>query len=181
MPRRFDRLQNGDKLHMQSLCALAHYDFNLAGAYAYEQALLSIKRLGLPMSAVEEQFRRMTFNIIARNQDDHVKNIAFLMDKPGNWSLSPAFDMTYSFRPSGEWTATHQMTMNGKRDNFTMDDFKACARTASMKQGRATMIVNEVLDIASRWRDYADEAGVSPSWRDQIQQTLRLKGFRTLS
>jgi serine/threonine-protein kinase HipA len=181
MTRRFDRLQDGGKLHMQSLCALAHYDFNLAGAYAYEQALLSIKRLGLPMSAVEEQFRRMTFNIIARNQDDHVKNIAFLMDKPGNWSLSPAFDMTYSFRPSGEWTATHQMTMNGKRDNFTMDDFKACARTASMKQGRATMIVNEVLDIASRWRDYADEAGVSPSWRDQIQQTLRLKGFRTLS
>ena len=132
------------------------------------------------MSAVEEQFRRMTFNIIARNQDDHVKNIAFLMDKPGNWSLSPAFDMTYSFRPSGEWTATHQMTMNGKRDHFTMDDFQACARTASMKRGRAGMIVKEVFDRVSRWRDYADEAGVSPSWRDQIQQTLRLNGFRTL-
>jgi len=177
MTRRFDRLQNGQKLHMQSLCALAHYDFNLAGAYTYEQALLAIRQLGLPMSAVEEQFRRMTFNIIARNQDDHVKNIAFLMDKTGNWSLSPAFDMTYSFRPSGEWTATHQMTMNGKRDNFTMDDFKACARTASMKHGRAKMIVNEVLSTVSRWRSYADEAGVSPSWRDQIQQTLRLNAF----
>lgn len=177
MTRRFDRRVNGEKLHMQSLCALAHYDFNLAGAYAYEQALLAIKKLGLPMSAVEEQFRRMTFNIIARNQDDHVKNIAFLMDKSGKWSLSPAFDMTYSFNPSGEWTASHQMSMNGKRDNFTLEDFKACARVASMKRGRAVTIVNEVLKTVSRWRDYAEEAGVSPAWRDQIKPTLRLKGL----
>jgi len=177
MTRRFDRLDNGEKLHMQSLCALAHYDFNMAGAYAYEQALLAINQLGLPMSAIEEQFRRMAFNIISRNQDDHVKNIAFLMDKFGKWSLSPAFDMTYSFSPSGKWTASHQMTMNGKRDNFTVEDFKACARVASMKRGRAGTIVNEVLKTVSRWRDYADEAGVSPSWRDLIQHTLRLKDF----
>jgi serine/threonine-protein kinase HipA len=177
MTRRFDRLHNGEKLHMQSLCGLAHYDFNMAGAYGYEQALLAIKQLGLPMSAVEEQFRRMAFNIISRNQDDHAKNIAFLMDKSGNWSLSPAFDMTYSFNPSGEWTASHQMTVNGKRDNFTMEDVKACAKVASMKRGRAETIVNEVLETVSRWRDYADQAGVSPSRRDQIQHTLRLKGF----
>ncbi|WDN87721.1 serine/threonine-protein kinase HipA [Desulfosarcina sp. BuS5] len=175
MTRRFDRLDNGEKLHMQSLCALAHYDFNMAGAYAYEQALLVIRQLGLPMSAIEEQFRRMAFNIISRNQDDHVKNIAFLMDKSGKWSLSPAFDITYSFNPSGKWTVSHQMTMNGKRDNFRMEDFKACAMVASMKRGRAETIVNEVLKTVSRWRDYADEAGVSPLWRDGIQQTLRLK------
>jgi len=177
MTRRFDRLNNGEKLHMQSLCGLAHYDFNMAGACGYEQALLAVKQLGLPMSAVEEQFRRMAFNIIARNQDDHVKNIAFLMDKSGKWSLSPAFDMTYSFNPSGKWTASHQMTVNGKRDNFTMEDFKACAKIASMKRGRAETIVNEVLETVSRWRDYADQAGVSPSMRDQIQHALRLKGF----
>ncbi|MEA3348491.1 MAG: type II toxin-antitoxin system HipA family toxin, partial [Pseudomonadota bacterium] len=94
MTRRFDRLAGGEKLHMQSLCALAHYDYNLAGAYAYEQALFVIRELGLPMSTIEEMFRRMVFNIIARNQDDHVKNIAFLMDKTGIWSLAPAFDMT---------------------------------------------------------------------------------------
>ena len=177
MTRRFDRLNNGEKLHMQSLCGLAHYDFNMAGACGYEQALLAVKQLGLPMSAVEEQFRRMAFNIIARNQDDHVKNIAFLMDKSGKWSLSPAFDMTYSFNPSGKWTASHQMTVNGKRDNFKMEDFKACAKIASMKRGRAETIVNEVLETVSRWRDYADQAGVSPSMRDQIQHALRLKGF----
>lgn len=178
MTRRFDRLAGGEKLHMQSLCALAHYDFNMAGAYAYEQALLVIRQLGLSMSTIEEMFRRMVFNIIARNQDDHVKNIAFLMDKTGTWSLSPAFDMTYSFNPSGTWTASHQMTMNGKRDDFTLEDFKACAKTGSMKRGRAETIVDEVRKTVSHWRDYADEVGVPDTWRDQIQSTLRLEGFK---
>ena len=174
MSRRFDRLAGGEKLHMQSLCALAHFDFNSAGAYAYEQALLTIRQLGLPMSAMEQQFRRMVFNIIARNQDDHVKNIAFLMDKTGAWSLSPAFDVTYSYNPSGDWTAIHQMTMNGKRDGFTLDDFKVCAKTASLKRGRAEAIIEEVREVVSRWKTYADLAGVPPSWRGQIQNTLRL-------
>lgn len=144
MTRRFDRLEGGEKLHMQSLCALAHFDFNQDGACSYEQAMLAIRQLELPMSAVEEQFRRMVFNIVARNQDDHVKNIAFLMDKQGNWSLAPAFDVTCSFNPSGLWTGAHQMTVNGKRDDFTMDDFEACARAALMKRGRAKTIFEEV-------------------------------------
>jgi len=177
MTRRFDRLAGGEKLHMQSLCALAHYDFNMAGAYAYEQALLVIRQLGLPMRVIEEQFRRMVFNIVARNHDDHVKNIAFLMDKSGNWSLSPAFDMTYSFNPAGAWTASHQMTMNGKQDDFTMDDFRACAQAASMKRGRAEAIVGEVREVVSRWMTYAGEAGVPGAWQEKIQRTLRLQDF----
>jgi len=177
MTRRFDRLPGGGKLHMQSLCALAHYDFNIAGAYAYEQALLVIRQLGLPMSAVEEQFRRMVFNIIARNQDDHVKNIAFLMDKNGQWSLAPAFDMTYSYNPAGDWTASHQMTLNGKRDGFTLDDFRVCARAASMKRGRAETIIDEVRKTVARWPQYAEGAGVEPGVREHIQQTLRIRGF----
>ncbi|MBT4496754.1 MAG: type II toxin-antitoxin system HipA family toxin [Gemmatimonadetes bacterium] len=177
MTRRFERTENGGKLHMQSLCALAHYDFNLAGAYSYEQALLAIRQLGLPMSAIEEQFRRMVFNIIARNQDDHVKNIAFLMDKTGQWSLSPAFDVTYSFQPSGKWTSSHQMTMNGKRDHFVLEDFRACAKSASMKRGRAEAILDAVRQTVCRWPDYADEAGIDPVRRDQIQRTLRLEPF----
>ena len=108
MTRRFDRLAGGAKLHMQSLCALAHLDFNQAGAHSYEQALMTIRQLGLPMAAVEQQFRRMVFNIVARNQDDHVKNIAFLMDQQGQWSLAPAFDVTYSYNPAGAWTARRQ-------------------------------------------------------------------------
>ncbi|HYW77232.1 MAG TPA: HipA domain-containing protein [Gammaproteobacteria bacterium] len=177
MTRRFDRLPDGQKLHMQSLGALAHFDYNLAGAYGYEQALQVIRELGLPMQATEQQFRRMVFNTVARNQDDHVKNIAFLMDKSGNWSLAPAYDVTYSYNPAGLWTSTHQMTLNGKRDGFTLDDFKACARTASMKRGRAESIVREVQDTVARWRDYADEAGVDPVMRDRIQAALRLEPF----
>jgi serine/threonine-protein kinase HipA len=177
MTRRFDRLADGGKLHMQSLCAMAHFDFNMAGAYAYEQALLVIRQLGLSMDAVEEQFRRMVFNIIARNQDDHVKNIAFLMDKTGRWTLSPAFDVTYSYNPSGAWTSNHQMTVNGKRDDFELDDFRACAGKAAMKRGRAETIIAEVREVVSRWRDYADAAGVPAALRDRIQKALRLKPF----
>jgi serine/threonine-protein kinase HipA len=99
------------------------------------------------------------------------------MDKNGTWSLSPAFDMTYSFNPSGAWTASHQMTLNGKRDAFSMDDFNACARSASMKRGRALAIVGEVQDVVSRWKDYAEAAGVPDAWRDKIQGALRLKTF----
>ncbi len=174
MTRRFDRRAGGEKLHMQSLCALAHFDFNQAGAYAYEQALMTIRQLKLPMAAVEEQFRRMAFNIVARNQDDHVKNIAFLMNKQGEWSLAPAFDVTYSFNPSGSWTGTHQMTLNAKRDGFTTEDFEAGAKAALMKRGRAATIVEEVLVAVKRWPEFAKEAKLSDEWRDKIQKTHRL-------
>ena len=174
MTRRFDRLDNGKKLHMQSLGAMAHYDFNAAGAHSYEQALYVTRQLGLPMSAIEELYRRMVFNIVGRNQDDHVKNIAYLMDKAGNWSLAPAFDMTYSFNPDGAWTNAHQMTLNGKRDNFTKDDFETCAKTASMKRGRVASIIAEVVAVMSRWKNYAAEANVDDVKQDQIQNALRL-------
>jgi serine/threonine-protein kinase HipA len=174
MTRRFDRLPGGAKLHMQSLCALAHFDFNQAGAYGYEQALLTIRQLNLPMSAIEEQFRRMVFNIVARNQDDHVKNIAFLMNQQGEWSLAPAFDVTYSYNPSGSWTAQHQMTLNGKRDGFTREDFEACAKSAVMKRGRAAKIIGEVQAAVKRWPEFAAEARLADEWRDKIQKTHRL-------
>ncbi len=174
MTRRFDRLDDGSKLHMQSLAALAHYDFNQAGAYSYEQALQVIRRLGLPMAAVEQQFRRMVFNIIGRNQDDHVKNIAFLMDPQGQWSLAPAFDVTFSYNPQGAWTAAHQMSLNGKRDAFTLDDFTACARVVSMQRGRAEEIVGDVTEVVSRWPSYAATAGVYTPWQQQIFRQLRL-------
>jgi serine/threonine-protein kinase HipA len=174
MTRRFDRLADGAKLHMQSLGALAHFDFNQAGACAYEQALLTIRQLKLPMAAVEEQFRRMVFNIVARNQDDHVKNIAFLMDQQGEWSLAPAFDVTYSYNPSGSWTATHQMTLNGKRDGFTTEDFATCAKAAVMKRGRAATIIEEVQTAVMRWPEFAAEARLADEWRDKIEKTHRL-------
>ncbi len=177
MTRRFDRDQQGKKLHMQSLAALAHYDFNLAGAWSYEQALLVMRQLGLPMRQIEQQYRRMVFNVIARNQDDHVKNIAFLMDKAGNWSLSPAYDLTYSYNPKGAWTSQHQMTLNGKCDGFVLNDFKACATGARMKRGRAENILNEVQQVVSQWPDYAEATRVLPAFIQQIGRTLRVSHF----
>jgi serine/threonine-protein kinase HipA len=174
MTCRFDRLLRGEKLHMQSLAAMAHFDFNQAGTNSYEQALQMVASLGLPLGEVEQLFTRMVFNIITRNQDDHVKNIAFLMDRSGTWSLAPAFDITYSYQPNGRWTSSHQMTLNGKRDDFTMEDFKSTARSVFMKRGRAQEIIEKVSKVVERWQDYAKEAGVTPGQSDQIQNVLRL-------
>ena len=173
MTRRFDRTADGAKLHMQSLGALAHFDYNLAGAYAYEQVFPLLRRLGLPMSSIEEFLKRMVFNIVARNQDDHVKNIAFLMDKTGDWTLAPAYDITYSYQVDGAWTGMHQMTMNGKRDNFTLEDFKRCGLSAGLVQGRAISIVQEVSESVGRWEEFAATAGVSPQRMHAIGSTFR--------
>lgn len=159
--KRFDRTDSGEKLHMQSLCGIAHYDYNLAGAYSYEQAMLIIRRLGLGMEAVKQQFRRMVFNVIARNHDDHTKNIAFLMNRSGDWSLSPAFDVTYSWNSLGEWTNQHQMSINGKRDNFTIEDIQACEKNVGLKRGSSKEIVREIQHVVSRWTEFASEAGIS--------------------
>lgn len=174
MTRRFDRPDAGGKLHLQSLCAMAHYDFNLAGAYGYEQAYEVMRRLDLPMADLEEQFRRMLFNLVARNQDDHTKNIAFLMDKAGRWRLSPAFDVTYSYNPDGAWTSRHQMSVNGKRDQFELADLVACARNAGLKRGRAATLLEQVITAARRWKDHAADAGVPERDAEKIASVFRL-------
>jgi serine/threonine-protein kinase HipA len=159
---------------MQSLGALGHFDYNQAGAYAYEQVFLTIRQLGLPMAATDEQFRRMLFNVVARNQDDHVKNIAFLMNKEGEWKLAPAFDVTYSYNPSGAWTATHQMTINGKRDGFLRADIRACGRNTGLKQGRADALLEEVTAAVKRWPEFAAKAKVTGDVMERIRKTHRL-------
>lgn len=174
MTKRFDRFDDGRKLHMLSLGAMAHLDYNQAGAHGYEQAFQVMRVLGLPMSAFEEQYRRMVFNIVGRNQDDHVKNIAFLMDKSGEWSLAPAFDVTYSYNPSGAWTSSHQMTVNGKRDGFTRADLRAVARVAGLRQGRADAVLDEVVDVVGRWREFAVAAGLTDDVAESIGRAHRL-------
>ncbi len=174
MTRRFDRLDDGSKLHMQSLGGLAHLDYNQAGAYAYEQAFLTIRQLGLPMAATEEQFRRMLFNVVARNQDDHVKNVAFLMNRAGEWTLAPAFDVTYSYNPSGRWTGTHQMTINGKRDGFLMADIQAAGKSAGLKRGRAAALLEEVTAALKRWPEFADRARLPDEVVGKIRTAQRL-------
>ena len=157
MTRRFDRV-DGVRIHLQSLCAIAHYDFNMAGAYGYEQALMIMRKMKLSKMEQIKLYRCMVFNVIARNQDDHTKNIAFLMNQDGEWSLSPAFDVMYSYNPSGKWTNQHQMTVNGKRDQFTREDLLDVA--ASSNLSGAEQVIQEVLDAVRQWPNFAEPAGV---------------------
>ncbi len=172
MTKRFDRKESGEKMHMQSLCGLEHYDFNAAGEYGYEQAFMTIQKLNLGYATLAEMFRRLVFNILARNQDDHTRNIAFLMDSTGRWELSPAFDLTWAYNSSGIWTNQHQMSVNGKRDGFKRSDVLDPARKFGIKN--AGEILDRVLEIVSRWPQYAHVAGVSTSQAKSIAATHRL-------
>jgi serine/threonine-protein kinase HipA len=173
LTKRFDRLNDGSKLHMQSLGAMMHYDFNQAGAYSYEQAIQAIKRLGLPMEDVEQQFVRAAFNVIARNQDDHVKNIAYLMDRRGRWRLSPAFDVVYSFNPDGDWTARQQMSLNGKRDGFDRDDLLSFAKVSGIKKMRASQLLDKIAAAVAVWPNFATAGGVPDVDVRRIERTFR--------
>lgn len=157
LTKRFDRVK-GEKIHMQTLCGIAHYDFHLRRAYSYEQAFNVMRRLRLPYSQAEEMFRRMVFNVVIRNQDDHTKNISFLMDKTGKWTLSPAYDIGYAYNRNGSWTETHQMSINNKFDNITRADLLTCAAAINIKN--AVEIIDMVCDTASKWPEIALNCGV---------------------
>ncbi|WP_035560052.1 type II toxin-antitoxin system HipA family toxin [Hymenobacter sp. IS2118] len=159
MTRRFDRTAEGHKLHAQTLCALAHYDYNQPAAYSYEQAFQVMRTLRLPYTAAEQFFRRMVFNVVTRNQDDHTKNISFLMDPAGQWRLAPAYDVAYAYQPGNRWTSQHQMSLNGKRDGFIRADLKAVAREMNIR--RADDLVADVLAQVARWPDFAAAAGMT--------------------
>lgn len=172
MTKRFDRVGCDEKLHTQTLCGIAHYDFNMPGGYAYEQLFQTMRQLRLPNSDAEQVFRRMVFNVVARNQDDHTKNFSFIMDKTGNWRLSPAYDMTYSYNESGDYTAQHQLSINGKRDNFTKSDLLKVARSMNIKKPEE--IINQIVSVVSEWNKYADLCGIPKLQKNKIYSKLRL-------
>ena len=165
LTKRFDR-ESGKKVHMQTLCALAHYDFRLLRGYSYEQAFNVMRALRLPYSAAREMFRRMVFNVVVRNQDDHTKNISFLMGKDGRWRLSPAYDMGYAYNPNGGWTAMHQMSIGGKFDGITRKDLLAFAKANNIKD--APELIDEVQEAAARWPVMAAECGVPSAMINKI-------------
>ena len=173
MTKRFDRSAKGSKRHMQSLGAIAHYDYNQPASYSYEQALQVIRRLGLPREDLDQQVLRAMFNVAGRNHDDHVKNIAFLMNRRGKWRLSPAFDIPYAWDPRGEWTPRHQMSVNGKRDEFEREDLIALANVAGIKKARANEMVDRVIETVRRWPDFAEKAGVDDARAAEIQANQR--------
>ncbi len=158
MTKRFDRIGN-KKIHLQSLCALAHFDYNDSYSYSYEQAFQIMRQLNLPYADMEQLFLRMVFNIVARNQDDHTKNISFLMGENGKWKLAPAYDVTYAYDPKNKWMKAHQLSINGKNDDITANDIKAIAREMNIK--KAAEIIERVNDSVNSWKKYAKDSGVS--------------------
>lgn len=171
LTKRFDR-QNGEKIHMQTLCGIAHYDYRNPRSYSYEQAFNVMRFLRLPYSQAQEMFRRMVFNVVIRNQDDHTKNISFLMDRRGKWSLSPAYDMGFAYNPKGGWTAQHQMSINGKFDNITRKDLLEFANRNNIKE--AAEIIDHIAEESSHWPHLAKECEVPQPMVDAIASNLKL-------
>lgn len=175
MTKRFDRMGGFEKIHMQTLCGIAHYDYKMLHAYSYEQAFQVMRRLRLPYGQAEQMFKRMVFNVIARNQDDHTKNISFLMDKTGTWKLSPAYDMSWAYNPKGEWTSHHQMSINNKWDNITRADLIAVAEAMHIK--KADSIINETCDAVSMWTTIAKELDIPSNMIVKIDDTLLYRNY----
>ena len=171
MTQRFDRTENGEKLHTQTLCAIGNFDRD--ERYSYEQVFQIIRQLNLSYSELEQMYRRMVFNILTRNHDDHTKNHSFLMDKSGKWGLAPAYDLCYAYSPTGKWTNKHQLSLNGKRERFTLQDLLQFAEKQDIKNAKE--IVQQILDVVAQWSIYAKNYNVNPEFIRTIQENLMLK------
>jgi len=172
MTKRFDRSGGTTKHHMQTWCAMEHFDFNAIGSYSYEQLFATLRALGLHYQEAEQLFRRMVFNVMARNCDDHTKNFAFILKKNEPWQLAPAYDLCYAYRPDSYWVSQHTLSLNGKRKDHTAADLLAVAKTMNIK--KAKHIVQEVRDVVSQWETYATSVGVDAQKTATISKNLVL-------
>lgn len=170
MTLRFDRVDGKDKLHVQSFCAMQHYDFNEVNLYSYEQLFETMRMLGLPYPQAEQVYRRMVFNVLARNCDDHTKNFMFIMDKTGKWGISPAYDVCHAYRPNSEWVSQHALSINGKRNNITKADLLEVAKQMNVKKAEA--IIKQIAEVVINWGNYADKVQVDKKLKEAIQKTL---------
>lgn len=170
MTMRFDRTPEGEKHHVQTFCAMKHYDFNLVNNFSYEQLFQTMRELRLPYTAAEQMFRRMVFNVLARNCDDHTKNFAFMRKKDANWQLAPAYDLCHAYRPNSMWVSQHALSVNGKRTDIGFDDFMVVANNMNIK--KAKNIVAQINDVVAQWQKYAKQVNVDTKLAKAIEGTL---------
>lgn len=170
MTKRFDREGSSEKYHIQTWCALQHFDFNEIGSFSYEQLFQTMRTLRLPYPQAEEMFRRMVFNVIARNCDDHTKNFAFRMKRDGIWELAPAYDICHAYRPGSLWVSQHALSINGKRDDINRDDLLTVAKEMNIK--KAGTIISSIQDVVMNWDEFAQEELVDDALRVKIKETL---------
>lgn len=177
MTQRFDRTETGEKIHVQTLAGIAHYDRDQR--HSYEEAFRIMRAMKLSYPQQEQLYRRMVFNVMSRNHDDHTKNFSFLMDKNGNWSLAPAYDLCYSYTPGGKWTNKHQLSLNSKQDNFVYEDLIAVADNMGIRNGKH--IIEQIRETVAHWNDYAKEGGVKEANSKIINDNLLLLSSKTIS
>ena len=170
MTKRFDREGGSTRHHIQTFCAMKHFDYNQISSFSYEQLFQTMRELKLSYSDAEQMFRRMVFNVLARNCDDHTKNFAFRLKKDSNWELAPAYDICHAYKPNHQWVSQHALSINGKRSNITKDDLLVIGK--SIKNKKAAETIDEISNTISKWKIFADEAKVSPKLRDEINSTL---------
>ena len=173
MTRRFDRDADGAKRFVQTFAAVGHFDYYESGACSYEQLFLAMKRLGMPKAEIEQQYRRVVFNLVGCNQDDHVKNTAFLMDRQGQWRLTPAYDLCHA--EGSDFTRNHQLSLGGKTNGFVLEDLAALADYAELPRGRHKAIVEQTVEAFTGWDELADELGVPDALAQHVARTLRLR------
>lgn len=169
MTKRFDRMNGTDKIHVQTFCAMRHYDFNEVNLFSYEELFETMRILGLSYPSAQELFRRMVFNVMSRNCDDHTKNFAFVMDKTGEWELSPAYDVCHAYRPGSDWVSQHALSINGKRRNITRQDLLTVGKSMNIKN--AGEIIDKVATVVANWNAYAEAVNVDNKLREAIGAT----------
>lgn len=169
MTKRFDRERGKGKIHVQSFCAMRHYDFNEVNLYSYEELFETMRMLGLDYPQAQELFRRMVFNVMSRNCDDHTKNFAFMMNKSGKWRLSPAYDVCHAYRPGSDWVSQHALSLNGKRKGFKREDLLEVGKRMNIKN--ASDIIIEVADACKKWNNYAEAVNVDEKLKESIKKT----------
>ncbi len=170
MTKRFDREHGKGKLHIQSFCAIAHHDFNEITLFSYEQLFETMRSMLLPYTDAEQLYRRMVFNVMARNCDDHTKNFSFIMDKTGQWKLAPAFDVCHAFHPGSSWVSQHSLSINGKRINISRNDLLQVAKKMNIK--KADAIIDQVHAAVKKWNEFADQTNVKKELKEAISKTL---------
>ena len=169
MTKRFDREGGDKKHHIQTLCAMQHYDFNQITSFGYEQLFQTMRLLKLPYPQAEQLYRRMVFNVIARNCDDHTKNFAFRLKENGLWELSPAYDVCYAYRPDSDWVSQHNLSINGKRTDITKEDLLSVAKAMNIK--KANTIIQQIDATVKNWYEFAEAAKVDDAMKENIGKT----------
>jgi len=171
MTKRFDRSEGNIKHHIQTFCAIKHFDYNEVNSFSYEQLFQTMRELRLSYQEAEEMFRRMVFNVLSRNCDDHTKNFSFLLKQNGKWELAPAYDICHAYKPDSIWVSQHALSINGKRKNITLDDFLTIGKSMNIKNAKD--IIKQVRESVSEWDKFANQVGVDAAKKMAIKETLK--------